>query len=140
MRRIPFQRASGGFSLVELALALGIASFVLIALLGLITVGYQAGGDAKAETLLSGMARYVCGELKERDFDTLAPATFHFDARGNPLPGEEGAAYRCAASFQAVGLPHVQSNLTTAQLAFEWPPAVTSPQRMVFQTTIARHE
>jgi uncharacterized protein (TIGR02598 family) len=141
MRQPPASNVSAGFSLVELALAMGIASFALIALLGLITVGYQTGGDAKDETLISGMAQYVWGELKGRDFDSLTSSIFYFDAQGSPLPGEEGAAYRCAASFQTVaGLPDVQSNLTMAQLAFEWPPAAASPQRMVVQTSIVQNE
>lgn len=139
MRPAPDRKRSPGFSLVELALALGIASFALIALLGLITVGYQTGGDAKEETLIAGMAQYVYGELKEQPFDTLATQTFYFDAQGNPLPGNTDAVYRCVTQIRAVDeLPGVQTNLIGARLVFEWPPSAATPQRMIFQTSIAR--
>ena len=85
------------------------------------------------------MAQYVYGELKEQPFDTLAAQTFYFDAQGNPLPGNADAAYRCVTQIRAVDeFPGVQTNLIGARLVFEWPPSAATPQRMVFQTSIAR--
>jgi len=134
------RRRAAGFSLVEIAIAIGIASFALIALLGLITVGYQAGGDAKEETLLAGLAQDVLGQLRGEDFDTLAPGTFYFDSQGNAMTNDSGAVYRCTTRFAAVNLPNVQSNLTAATLTFEWPVGAQTPQKMVIQASLARHE
>ena len=56
----PLLRLVRGFSLVEVVMALGIVTFVLVAILGLLPVGLRQAGDAQEEiravTLLSGIA------------------------------------------------------------------------------------
>lgn len=52
------------FSLVEVTLALGIASFCLLALVGLLPVGIQATSDASEETQVTNLISEVVADLK----------------------------------------------------------------------------
>jgi len=54
----------GGFSLVEVVLALGIASFCLIGLLALLPAGLSSNKDAIQKTIASGFAAEVAADLR----------------------------------------------------------------------------
>lgn len=137
----PHPRFSRAFSLVELAIAVGLASFALIALLGLMTVGFQAGGSAKVETVISAMAPCVISKLQGQPYGALANGTFYFDAQGNEVPSQAEAAYRCITSVSPVtSVSGVQSNLTSVVLTFEWPVTAATPQKATLQASVARYE
>ena len=51
--------AVGGFSLVEVTIALGLLSYALLALLGLFTVGLSSSRESSMETALSQIALHV---------------------------------------------------------------------------------
>jgi uncharacterized protein (TIGR02598 family) len=53
-----------GFSLVEVVLALGIASFCLIGLLALLPAGLSSNKDAIQKTIASGFAAEVAADLR----------------------------------------------------------------------------
>jgi hypothetical protein len=60
---------TGAFSLVEVALALGIAAFCLTAIFGLLPVGLNSNQSAIGQTEASGLARGIAADLR------AAPAT-----------------------------------------------------------------
>ena len=57
-------RDSRGFSLVELALSLGVAAFCLIAVFGLLPVGIQSQRNATSQTAAAGIIASVEADLR----------------------------------------------------------------------------
>jgi uncharacterized protein (TIGR02598 family) len=77
-----------GFSLVEVLLALGVVTFGMIPVLGLLPTGLNTFRDSMNTTICSQIAQGVANELQQTDFDQLslsAPIRY-FDAQGNELP------------------------------------------------------
>lgn len=135
------------FSLVEVAMALGIASFAIISLLGLMTVSLDASKRAYEDTTVSSIAQTVLSEVRTNGFDRLANGNpfpdRYFSYDGTPLPSPESAYYKC----NVRSLAHTSPDLPAAalktsagvriSLAFFWPPTNTKTNE-VFETTIAR--
>ncbi len=63
---------NGGFSLVEIVLAIGITSFALIATLGLLPVGLNTLRESSTQTAVANISQYIRGELQQISFN---PAT-----------------------------------------------------------------
>lgn len=95
-------RRQWGFSLVEVAIALGLVSFVLVALLALFSTMLELGRAARESLVLSTITRNVIAEFSIRDWAEInsgGTQTNEIDAYGLPItPG--GAtmpiAYRVA--------------------------------------------
>jgi hypothetical protein len=64
MRRGERGRAEAGFSLVEVALAIGVAAVSLVAILGLFPVAIRSGAEARRETLSAQIARSLLADLR----------------------------------------------------------------------------
>jgi uncharacterized protein (TIGR02598 family) len=58
-------RRRNGFSLVEVTLALGLVSYALLGLLGLLTVGLTSSRDSSLETALSQIALHASSSYRE---------------------------------------------------------------------------
>lgn len=130
MIRVPPSPA--GFSLVEVALALGVASFCLIAVFGLIPVGMQTNRNATAQTVAAGILSSVIADMRgtPNSSPTSAqygitfgtPATLYFDGEGtyaNSLGPK--SQYRAAVRFppnRSGGFAPVYADLTVT-----WPAA-----------------
>jgi uncharacterized protein (TIGR02598 family) len=85
------------FSLVEVSLALGIAGFCLVALLGLVPIGLTSNRNAVEQTAAAGIAASVIADIRNQvaasALTPLAPAStpnftprYKFDISA-PLPG-----------------------------------------------------
>lgn len=61
-----------GFSLVEIVLALGIVSFCLLALYGLLPMGYKNAQDSRRETRAAFIAEQVVSDLRTSTFNNAA--------------------------------------------------------------------
>ena len=74
--------ASKAFSLIEVVMALGICSFCLIALIGLLSQGLSTNRDTVSETEAAGIARMVQSDLAAREVadatGKLKPTTSRF--------------------------------------------------------------
>lgn len=89
-------RRRNGFSLVEVAMALGIVAFAFTALLGMLPLGLSMFRDAMETSVTTRIFERVGGDLQQSDFDTLSAGGFpvrYFDDQGNELPGPAGALY-----------------------------------------------
>jgi uncharacterized protein (TIGR02598 family) len=65
------ERRPQGFSLVEVCMALGIVSFAIIAVLGMLTVGINTNKNSLENTAISIMSRQVVGSLRAQTFSDL---------------------------------------------------------------------
>lgn len=86
-----------GFSLVEVVVAMGIVTFSLVAMLGLMPVGLSTlrqSMDRNAEAQILGQ---ISSELFATSFDRLGEyagkSPYYFDGEGQPVPSAQSAIY-----------------------------------------------
>jgi uncharacterized protein (TIGR02598 family) len=76
LARGAFRRSiTRGFSLVEVVLALGVTSFVLMALIGALPAGVKTVKDSMNDSARSNILQEIRGELEEVTFGTSASAS-----------------------------------------------------------------
>ena len=81
MRR---SRRVSAFSLVEIALAVGIVAFALTAIMGLLASGMGSGKASTDDTIVATMTKAIVSDLRQRSFPTL-PGTVSVGAGVSPL-------------------------------------------------------
>lgn len=85
-----------GFGLVEIAIALGIISFALLSLLGLMAVGLNASKTAREDTVVASLARNVLANLKTLNYaqlSALGSTNFYFTYDGAATNSASSSAY-----------------------------------------------
>lgn len=90
------RKKQGGFSLVEVTLAIGIASFVLMTLIGIMPVGLSATLESARQTAYSQIVSQISSDLGMLPFGEVgsyAAETQYFDQQGNKLNGAETAIF-----------------------------------------------
>jgi uncharacterized protein (TIGR02598 family) len=95
------------FTLVEVVLALGVASFGLISMLGLLAVGLKTFHDATSQTTETQIAQQMANQLQLANYSTLsaqpASTNYCFTQEG-VLTNSTGAVY-----FAKINAPSVLS-------------------------------
>lgn len=132
------------FSLIEVAIAMGIASFVLISLLGLMTISMSASKRSNEDTTVASLAQTVIAELKTNSFSSLSSTNFdrYFRYDGQSQDGSNGETYfRCYVETS----PHTATDLplaarkpaagVRARLTFIW----SGKTNEIFETTVAKY-
>src|ERR1041384_4381663 len=76
-RKVYQRRSVAAFTMVEIAIALGVIAFALIAIIGVLPSGLQVGRDNREETIINQDARLLLEALRN-------------GSRGNgaPVPGD----------------------------------------------------
>lgn len=117
-------KSSPGFTLVEVTLALGLVSFSLVGLMGMLPVGLSNFREAMEIQTQTRIAQQIAAELQLTPFQTLSDGTFQ---TGFPrFYNDEGAAVSEAESLYTVTatlpgsleLPGGQANPNTLLLTF----------------------
>ena len=123
-----------GFSLVEVTLALGVAAFCLIAVIGIIPVGVQANRNATSQTAATNIMAAVVADLRATPRTTNTSSQFairfgtnirlYFDSAGQ-FTTSLGPDSRYQLDVTWSG----SSTLRYADVKAIWPPTVvlTSP-------------
>ena len=136
----------GGFSLVEVTLALGIAAFCVIALLGLLPLGMQTNQSAVSQTAAASILSSVVADLRatakttptspQYDITFGTAKLLYFDDQGKavtPTDPNATARYRVMITFPAS--PKGLFAPTFVSLKISWPaladPATTPPAGFV---------
>lgn len=142
-RRICF---STGFSLVEVTLALGVATFCLIALFGLLPLGLQTNQNSISQTAAASVLSGVIADLRVTPKTSLtspqykitfgAAKSLYFDGEGaavTPTDANAAPRYRVTITFPAS--PAGAFAPTFVSLKISWPalvdPATTTPAGFV---------
>jgi Tfp pilus assembly protein PilV len=97
------RKCSGGFSLVEVAIALAVASFCLITISGLLSVGLSSSQTSSQESIMANIAGQVADDLRAAPLAPGSVSPFY----GIVIPGPPGAS--------TMGLP-VGPNNTAAPI------------------------
>jgi len=134
------------FSLVEVTLALGVSTFCLIAIFGLLPVGLKSGQAAMEQSVADGILSAVATDLRatpptsppgqatrSQQFgiaipanpvsdDAATTATFYFTSSGNCQPTPSGAdtRYRLSVHYLRNGTQANSATFLTLQVS--WPP------------------
>lgn len=127
------------FSLIEIVLAIGIISFSLLAMFGLVSVSLQSNRASASDTDLASMSRQVLATLRNLPFSSLPSATnYYFGPDGSPT-NSAAALYDCAVTLTSdAAIP--SGDFKTAQLQFTWPvTAGNRPNTNIFQISIANY-
>src|SRR5437867_368171 len=122
---------AAAFSLVEVTLALGVAAFCLLAVLGLLPVGVQTNRNASSQTIASNIIATVVSDLRTTPAAAVtspefaitfdAEKTLFFDASGQALPSlSTDSRYRLNVTWNSA-----PTGLHYAVLKATWPAAAT---------------
>ncbi len=151
----------GAFSLVEIALALGIVSFALAGIVGLLSATLQTSRSSMDDLLVSEMTSNFVNSIRKQDFTNISsnPTNVFFDMSGKMINGmdtstglisnvtaptavAQGAVYVCTAqvtsdaALEADGAP----NLWNIRLMFQWPAGTPSTNsQKIIHAFIARY-
>ena len=74
-----------GFSLVEVTLALGIISFAMVTLIGLLPVSYSAFKSSARSVTSTQLAQRIFADMQQTDFASLAPTNSYHDVQGDEV-------------------------------------------------------
>lgn len=77
-----FHTRRNAFTLVESVMAIGIVSFAMLSILGLIPVGLGTFRNAMNLTVETTIVQAVSGDLLRTDYADLAATNFYFDQEG----------------------------------------------------------
>jgi uncharacterized protein (TIGR02598 family) len=157
----PAVRRTAGFSLVEVTLALGVAAFCLIVLVGLLPTGLKTQQASAQQTIANEITSEILGDLRadirlppgqaSHEGDSgfglhghwaqmYAPDTLYFDQQGNwlQLNGSPPAAATFRSKITYLFPPNAST--AVANILVSWPaqvdPATVTPAGSV-QTFIA---
>lgn len=142
-RRIHF---FAGFSLVEVTLALGVAAFCLIALLGLLPLGVQTNQGSISQTAAASLLSSVAADLRGTPRTSLTSPQYgisfgtakflYFDGQGRAVtPTDPNATPRYRVTITFPASPVSKFAPTFVSLKITWPaladPATTIPAGFV---------
>ena len=131
----PKKQRPGGtasFTLVEVVLAVGVATFALVAILGLFSVGLNIAKKADQAKTLATMSLQVMGQLRGGTNSTVNLNTnFYFDTYGTPT-NVTSAYYNCQVITTSANYPqldNVGGNFISTILKFSWPASSPVPNQ-----------
>lgn len=133
--RHPFANRRGGFSLVEVTLAVGIVAFALTSLLGALPLALSSVRQSVDEGRAATIANTLFAALRDGSFSsTVQPAFTHvyyldvqFDnATGKPLPAPDGTLNLATLGTAAAGQPPAATKCYAKFLAGATDPAVVA--------------
>lgn len=139
---------ANGFSLVEVVSSLGIVSFGLIALLGLLPMGLQVSREARESTAEAQINQYLSNLARQTETsrlpEILDPRVFYFDRQGLPVAADATERFyranltqvRAPAAPESADLSYQSASLGTVQVSLRKchgsePASVKSVHRIV---------
>lgn len=153
--RILYKRTTGGFSLIEVALALGILAFSMVAIIGLVSGSLSTKRKSAEDFALTQITRNVTEDLRGRPMDDLItslPETRYFYLEGGPCEAtsdtaarQKGAIYRCQVSGTVDTSTQSADgtvNLLNLKMSISWPLGAGSsggPNQKDVHVNVARY-
>lgn len=155
-----FPQTLAAFSLVEIAMALGLAAFGIISLMGVLRLAIESDETAGRDTRFATMTRQVMSEMRSAPFDALwtetpsenagvapsmgdpVPSKYYFNSEGVPLSPSDAQAgndalYVCVVTKipdeYTKNADGTMYNQLRAELVFRWP--MRAPETAQKKTT-----
>ncbi len=132
------RRWSGAFSLVEIALALGVMSFAMVGLVGLMPIGLGMFHDDLDRSVHTQVAQRLISETQQTDFNQLVatPQVLrYFDDQGNELAAslKARAIYQANVSVDVTATTLPGAPLPNANLATVYIQVATNPGNVSYK-------
>ena len=133
-------RSSAGFSLVEIAIALGIVSFALLAIVGLLGVGLSSGKSAQIDTMQTSAARAFLSVIRTNNPATFTGATNWVNFDGSTNATATGAYFQCVVTTNTPPAGIAASDMLGLRLEFQYPLGASAANRKtnVFHASLIR--
>ncbi len=123
------------FSLVEVALSLGVAAFALIGIFGLLPIGLNSNQAAINQTAIANILTEISADLRTGDAQSprfgialnvpsTATSTFYLDESGGRTPAPASARYRVSTTVAPTSSGG--RTVTKVGITVSWPAAVDS--------------
>jgi uncharacterized protein (TIGR02598 family) len=109
-------RQSGGFSLIEIVIAIGLAAFAIVGLIGLMPQGLTTLKQSRSDSLRAEILKSVANTAKQTDFSLISSlngTNFYFDADGVLVTsGSPDALYQAVLGTNSANVPASGSSYT----------------------------
>jgi len=129
----PGGASSRAFSLVEVAIALGIVSFVLLAVAGMVGVGLDASKSAQLDTIQAATARTLISQVATNGFGTFTSNTIFINNDGTTNASLDGSSIK-AVMTSVTGHSGLRSeaaaNFRLLKIDFIYPAAAPSSNQI----------
>lgn len=123
------------FSLTEIVIALGILSFALVAIIGLLNVGLRSSNDAHIDTVKAATVRSILSSLRTNQPASYAGETRWYKFDGSTNGGSTDAYFECVITTNAPPSAISAQRMAGVRLEFRYP--VSAPAE--FRTTNVLH-
>ena len=144
------QSLQRGFTLVEVALALAVASMAIMSVMGLLPMLLDFERKNTATSLLPAMCSQIMGKLREEPYATTLPTgsrLLYFTDQGTPTANARDAVYECEITYKALPVeaarpggarpPTPGNHCHTVQMKFHWPAGTLGGDVRIFHATLA---
>lgn len=139
-------RGRRAFSLVEVVLALGIVAFVMVSVLGLMSVGIKANKESAEDIAVGFITQYVASTLRLEGFNEVsvnsdyadANPDFYFDVNGAPSTSQNGVFACTITRSTPSGAPANGTLFLKAEIA--WPRQAVQRTTQIVQISLANRE
>jgi len=142
-KKPPFcgKRGSNSFTLVEVVIAIGVVSFVLISILGLMTYTSQLVQQADTYSRLSHVTSQILTRINSQPYSVSTNAAtkgtkYYFTAEGLPTNANaSGAYYECLVT-NANPSPVALANLMQVKASIRWPKPQFTNTNVIITSTL----
>ena len=113
-------KSAAGFSLVEVALAIGVVAFAFVAIFGLLPTGLSISRQAMEASVASQIAQRVINDAQQSDFAELLKDAAGITISGTNQTGRKAERYfddqggELAATNKSLAIYHVNTRITPA--------------------------
>lgn len=141
-------KTRGGFSLVEVVMALGVISFAMVGMLGLLSVGFTAAKKSTRATNLSAISSQALYAIRSdtntytsTKLGTMAttPQTFYYDYSGQPTTASSTARYyKCDVKATLSSVVTSLSGFHLLVMTVSSPATAITPSKEIINASIPR--
>ena len=126
---------SRAFSLTEIVIALGILSFALVAIIGLLNVGLRSSNDAHVDTIKAATVRSILSSVRTNQQASYSGETRWYKFDGSTNGGATDAYFECVIATNAPPSAISAQRMVGLRVEFRYP--LSAPAQ--FRTTNVLH-
>lgn len=131
-------REVDGFSLIEVVMAVGVAAFALVTIIGLLPVGLSTFNKSMNTAVGTQIAQRVFSDMQVADFSSLQTTNRYFDEQGAELinSNDSHCIYWVQVSLATNAVTsYTSTNLVTVTIMVANNPGGSLPTNKIFAST-----
>jgi len=129
-----------GFTLIEVTIAIGLLAFMLMAIIGLMSLGLDSSKAAQIATVETTAARMIQAAIHTNTPATLTGGIYYINYDGSTNAGSGGAFFQCVVTVNQPVANLPASDFAGVKMEFSYPLAASAANRTtnVFHAGISR--